>query len=155
MIVQILLKKHKNKLKSCANFSFALNESTDIGDTDKLLIFIGAVTVGFDVVEEFLDMASLSSTTTGQDFCEHVIRVVEKFELNPAKLCGLTADRDLSMTCRTNGFTKKFLDAVVAQDVVISHCIINRENLCTTSLALAEVIENFVQCVNYIRVQGI
>ena len=49
-------------------------------------------------------MANLSSTTTGQDISEHVFRVVEKFKLNPAKLCGLTTDVGLSMTCRTNGF---------------------------------------------------
>ena len=29
--------------------------------------------VGFDVVEDFLDMAILSSTTTGQVICEHVM----------------------------------------------------------------------------------
>ena len=48
------------------------------------VIIISAVTVGFDA-EDFLDMASISSTNTGQDICEHEIRVVEKFELNPVK----------------------------------------------------------------------
>ena len=42
---------------------------------------------------------------------------MEKFELNPAKLCGV-------MTGRINGFTTKFLIAVGAQNVVVSHCII-------------------------------
>ena len=55
----------KERLKSYAAFSLALDESTDINDTAQLFIFIRAVTVGIDVVEEFLDMASLSSTTTG------------------------------------------------------------------------------------------
>ena len=54
------------RLKSCAVlFSLALDESTDISDTALLVIFIRAVSVGFDVLEEFLDMATLSSTTTG------------------------------------------------------------------------------------------
>ena len=75
-------------LKSCAAFSLALDENTDISDTTQHVIFIRAVTVGF-IVGEFLDMVCLSSTTTGQYICEHVIRVVEKFELNPAKLCDL------------------------------------------------------------------
>ena len=96
-------------------------------------------------------MASLSSTITGEDICGHVIRVVEKFELNPAKLCGLTTDGASSMTGRTNGFTKTFLDAVGAQDVVVSHCIIHQENLCTTALAFSEVMKNDVQCADYIR----
>ena len=61
-----------------------------------------ANTVGLDDVEEFLDMANLSSTTIGQDISEHVIRVVEKFELNPDKLCGLTTDGAPYMTGSTN-----------------------------------------------------
>ena len=50
----------KERLKSCEAFSLAL----EISDTAQLVIFIGAVTVDFDIVEEFLDMASVSSTTT-------------------------------------------------------------------------------------------
>ena len=76
----------KARMKSsAAAFSQALDESTDISDTAQLVIFIMAVTVGFDVVEEFLDMTNLSSTTTGQNICENVTRVVEKLELHPAK----------------------------------------------------------------------
>ena len=46
----------KERLQSCAALSLALDENTDINDTAKLVIFIRAVTVGFDTVEEFLDM---------------------------------------------------------------------------------------------------
>ena len=60
----------KERLKSCAAFSMAFDESTDISDTALLVIFIRAVTVGFDVVEESMDMSGLSSTSTGQDICE-------------------------------------------------------------------------------------
>lgn len=90
----------KERLKSCEAFSLALDKSTDISDTDQLVIFIRAVTDGFDIVEEFLDMAS-------QDICEQVLKVVEKFELNPAKLCGVTTDGAPSMTGKTNEFSKK------------------------------------------------
>ena len=145
----------KEKLKSCEAFSLALDESTDISDTAQLVIFIRAVTAAFDIVEEFLDMASLSSTTTGQDICEHVLRVVERFELNPAKLCGVTTDGTPSMTGRINGFTKTFLNAVGAQDVVVSHCIIHQENLCTNVLDFPEVIRNVIRCVNHIRARGL
>ena len=70
-------------------------------------------------------MATLSSTTTGQDICENVTRVLEAFELNPAKLCRLTTDGAPSMTDRPNGFTQKIMDAIGAQDVVVIHCIIH------------------------------
>ena len=93
----------KERLRLCVAFSLDLDESTDISDTALLVIFIRAVTVGFDVVEEFLNMASLSSTTTGQNNCQCVIRVVERFKLNPAILCGLIADGGPSITGRTNG----------------------------------------------------
>ena len=131
----------KERLKSCAAFSLALEESTDISDTALLVIFIRAVTGGFDVVEELLDMASISSTTMGQDICEHLIRVVKKFELNPAKVCGLTTYGAPSMTGRPNGFTMTFLDAVGAQDVVVSHCTNHHENLCSKGLALAGIVK--------------
>nr|XP_039250069.1 general transcription factor II-I repeat domain-containing protein 2-like [Styela clava] len=106
----------KERLKSCEAFSLALDEGTDISDTAQLVIFIRAVTAGFDIVEEFLDMASLYSTTTGQDICEQALKVLKTFELNTAKLCGVTTDGAPSMTGRTNGFTKKFLNALKRLD---------------------------------------
>ena len=50
---------------------------------------------------------------------------------------------------------KIFMDAVGAQDVVVSHCIIHQENLCPNVLAFVEVMRNVVQCVYYIRAQGL
>ena len=119
----------KERLKLCVDFSQALDVNTDISDTAKIVMFIRAVTVGLDVVEEFLDMANLSSTATGQDISEHVITVVKKFKLNPAKLCGPTTDGAPSMTGWTNGFTEKCMDAVGAQDVALNHCIIHQEHM--------------------------
>ena len=43
-------------------------------------------------------MTSLSSSTAGQDICEQVLKAVEKFELNPAKLYHVTTDGAPSMT---------------------------------------------------------
>ena len=76
----------KDRLKSCEAFSLALDESTDTNEAAQLVIFIRAVTADFDIIEEFLDMASLSCTTTRQYICKQVLKVVKKFELNPAKL---------------------------------------------------------------------
>ena len=76
--------------------------------------------------------------------------VVEKFELNPAKLCGPTTNDSTSITGRTNRFTQKLMDAIGAQDVVVRHSIIHQENLCTKVLAFAEVMKDIVQCVNYV-----
>ena len=100
-------------------------------------------------------MSSLSSTTTGEEICEHVIRVVENNELNPVKLSGLTTAGAPSMTGRTDGLTKKSLDAVGAQDVVVNHCIIHQDKLCTNVVAFVEAMRNVVQCANYIRARGL
>ena len=100
-------------------------------------------------------MASLSSTTTEQDICKQVLKVVKKFELNPAILCCVTTDGAPSMTSKTNEFITNFLNAVGAQNVVISYCIINQENLCTKILDFADVMANVVKCVNYVRVRGL
>ena len=54
------------------------------------------------------------------------------------------------MTGRTDGFTQKILDAVGAQDIVVSRCVIHEEYLSTNVLALAEIMKFFVKCVNYI-----
>ena len=139
----------KEILKLCEAFSLALDENTDISDTAQLVIFIRAITVGFDIVEGFLVLVSFSYTTTKKDICEQVLKVVEKFELIPAKLCGVTIDGALLMTGRTNVFTKNFLNAVGPQNVVVSHCIIQQKNLCTKVPDFAELMGN-VQCVNYI-----
>ena len=80
---------------------------------------------------------------------------MEKFELNTAKLCGVTTDGAPSVTGKTNGFTKIFLNAVEAQDVILSHYIVHQENLCTKVLSFAEIMINIVQCVNYIRARGL
>ena len=82
------------------------------------------------------------------------LKLVGKFELNPAQLCGVTTDGAPSMTGRTNGFTKKFLNAVGAEDVVVSQCIFHQENLCTKIVGFAEVMGNVGQCANYIRARG-
>ena len=136
-------------------FSMALDEITGVSDTAQLDIFNRAVTAGFDIVEEFSDMGSLSSNTTGQDICEQALKFVKMFELNTAKLCGVTTDGASSMTGRKNGFTKKFLNAIEARDVVVSHCIIHKENLCTKVVSFAEIMRNAVRCVNYIQARGL
>ena len=65
MIFQVISKILYKSLKLCEAFNLALDESTDISDTVELAICIRIVTVGLDVVKKYLDMASLSSTTTG------------------------------------------------------------------------------------------
>uniref|UniRef100_H2Z350 SPIN-DOC-like zinc-finger domain-containing protein n=1 Tax=Ciona savignyi TaxID=51511 RepID=H2Z350_CIOSA len=84
----------KDRISKCSAFSIALDESTDVSDTAQLVVFIRGVTDNFEVNEEFLDMASSSmhSTTTGQNICEEVTKLMNKFEIDSSKLVGITTD---------------------------------------------------------------
>ena len=73
-----------------------------------------------------------------------MLKVVENFKLNPSKLCGVATHGISSMTDRTNGFSKNFLNAVGAKNVVVSHCITHQENLCIKVLDFAEAAGNVV-----------
>ncbi|XP_029652575.1 general transcription factor II-I repeat domain-containing protein 2A-like [Octopus sinensis] len=100
-------------------------------------------------------MASMSSTTIGQAISDQILKLMEKSQLDPSKLCGLTIDGEPSMTGGTNGFTKKFLDTIGSQEIVVNHCIIQQERLCTKVLDFTGVMTSVVQCVNYIRARGL
>uniref|UniRef100_H2ZD91 Uncharacterized protein n=1 Tax=Ciona savignyi TaxID=51511 RepID=H2ZD91_CIOSA len=145
----------KDRISKCSAFSIALDESTDVSDTAQLVVFIRGVTDNFEVTEEFLDMASMHSTTTGQNICEEVTKLMNKFEIDSSKLVGITTDGAPSMVGKNNGFVKRFLDVIQTENVLVSHCIIHQENLCSKVLGFGEVMKNVVSCVNYIRSRGL
>ena len=145
----------KNRISKCSAFSIALDESTDLSDTAQLVVFIRGVTDNFEVTEEFLDMASMQSTTTGQNICEEVTKLMNKFEIDSSKLVGITTDGAPSMVGKNNGFVKRFLDVIQTKNVLVSHCIIHQESLCSKVLGLGEVMKNVVSCFNYIRSRGL
>ena len=91
----------------------------------QLVVFIRGVTDNFEVIEEFLDMASMKATTTGQNICEEVIKMMKKFEIDTSKLVGITTDGAPSMVGKNNGFAKRFLDFIQGEDVLVNHCIIH------------------------------
>ena len=68
----------KDRISKCSALSIALDESTDLSDTAQLVVFIRGVTDNFEVIEEFLDIASMKATTTGQNICEVVIKMMKK-----------------------------------------------------------------------------
>ena len=132
-------------------YSLAVDESTD---TAQLVVFIRGVNDEFQI-KEFLDLASMKSTTTGEDLTQEVLKMTKKYQLDPKKLLGLTTDGAPAMVGKHKGFCKTFLEAFGAQKVVLNHCIIHQENLCNKVLDGIVIMKEVVYCVNYIRSRGL
>ena len=47
------------------------------------------------------------------------------------------------------------MDVIQTENVLVSHCIIHQESLCSKVLGFGEVMKNVVSCVNYIRSRGL
>ena len=132
-----------------------MNESTDINDTAQLAVFIRGVTDDFEVKEELLDLSSMKSTTTGEDITKEVLKVSEKFRLDPKKLSGPTTDGAPAMVEKHKKFCKNFLKTFGSQEAALNHCIIHQENLCSKVLDYIDIMKEVVPCINYIRTRGL
>ena len=143
------------RIRKFSHYSLAIDESVDISDPAQLVVSVQGVTEDFEVDEELLDMASMESTTTGENIAQEVLKIVQKFRLDPKKMSGLTTDGAPAMVRKHNGFTKKFLEAFEAQSVVVNHCIIHLANLCNKAPNAINITKEVVRCINYIRFQGL
>ena len=127
----------KKRISKCSAFSIALDKSTDLSDTSQLVGFIRRVSNNFEAIKKFLDMASMESTTTGQNICEALIKLMKNLE----KLVGITTNGAPSMVGKNNKFFKRFLNVIQSEDVLISHCIIHQENLFSKVLDFGKVMK--------------
>ena len=91
-------------------------------------------------------MCSMKGTTTGQHIVDEIKKVFEKFKIDPKKPCGITTDGAAAMTGKIKGFTKLFMDelGVKKSDIVVNHCIIHQENLCSKVLRFNDIMRKVV-----------
>ena len=72
----------KNQLNSAIQkyvpVSLALDESTHIGSTAQLLVFIRGVREDFQISDELFAMVSLKDRTRGSDLCDAVSDAIDK-----------------------------------------------------------------------------
>ena len=97
----------RNQLRDSADkfvvFSLALNESTDIGDTAQLLIFLRGVTDDSRIFEELLALVSLKNCTRGCDSFNTVCGIIDENGLRWSSLVALTAEGAISMAEANSG----------------------------------------------------
>jgi len=67
------------RIRKFSPYNLAIDESVDISNTAQLVVFVRRVAEDFEVDEKLLDMASMKSTTTGENIAQEVLKVVEKF----------------------------------------------------------------------------
>jgi len=94
----------KAKSSTFESFSIACDESTDIGGTAQLAVFLCACDSDFNIFEEFLELIPMRGTTTGQDIFNCVFELLQKYNLPLPKLNSVATDGAPSMTGKNNGF---------------------------------------------------
>ena len=84
-----LLENLLNTANQFKCFSIALDESTNIGDTSQLRIFIREIDEHFCTTKELLSMKSLKDTATMLDIFDRVEHSLGKSKLCPNKLVNI------------------------------------------------------------------
>lgn len=121
-------------MSRCVTFNLALDKSTDVSDTAQLVVFIRGVMDNFEIIKEFLVVASMSLTTTCQNISNEMIRLME-VSAEFFKIVWIHNWWGSINDWQNEWFTKRFLDALASHDVV-NHCIINQVNLCVKGTGL-------------------
>ena len=141
-----------NDIEKYVSVSLALDESTDIGSTAQLLIFIRGVTENFQISEELFSMVSLKDRTRGLDRCDAVFDAIDKSNLQWSQLVGVTTDGTPSMTGKESGLVTLLKSKAAdnsKSDLIHYHCIVHQEALVTRVLNINDVIKIVLKCVNF------
>ena len=88
-------------------FSLALDESTDIDDTARLLIFVRGILENFEITKKLQSMESMKDATTGEDIFKCVENAFRTMELPRQKMVSVTTDGYSSLTGKNVGLLKR------------------------------------------------
>lgn len=94
---------YAHSIEESVYFSLCLDESTDITDTNQLIIFIRTITSDFITNEELLALHPMHETTKGSDIYKGVIEEVKKYTTFKKCSCIVT-DGAPAMIGIDNGF---------------------------------------------------
>lgn len=139
----------KKIIYDCKYFSIAIDDSADITNIEKMMIFIKTIDDRFQINEGLLECASLYGTTKGTDIFGKLKSSFEKHSLTFAKLSALCTDGAPSMTSSKVGVVGQFkkIDANIKN----IHCAIHQFTLCTKKIGLKETLQTLTKIANKIK----
>jgi hypothetical protein len=114
------------------------------------------VDINFNIRKELAALCSMKGSTTGAELYEQITRVIETFNLNLNKLQGITTDAAPAMVGEKNGLTALITEETEkrtgqALHLVLCHCIIHQQSLCSKAIKINHVMNIVVSTVNIIR----
>ena len=87
-----LMEQIASHAKKFLHFSLAMDESTDMCGTSRLLIFIRGVDANLNITQELASLNSMYNTTTGEDLMKEVHETFAQYSLDWNRLKCLTID---------------------------------------------------------------
>ena len=127
-------------------YSLAIDKSRNSIDMTHLLVFVRGI-----VSEELGGMQS--GRSTGKNICSAVIdRVTKKLSSDFKNLVGLCTDGAPAMCGKTKG-PMTLLQEHIGRKIIINHCIIQRQVLCSKVLKFDHVMLVVVYVVKYLRIR--
>lgn len=148
-----LMTQLQMKSKTFKVFSLALNESTDVSDTARSLIFIRGIYRDYNITEELAALESISGTTKGIEIFEKMNCCVENLGLTWKKLCNITTDRAPNIVGRNTGLVGRRLELTNSKMIetpIFLNCIIYQQSLCSKIMNLEYVMNIVTKTVNFI-----
>uniref|UniRef100_A0A3P9MDH9 SPIN-DOC-like zinc-finger domain-containing protein n=1 Tax=Oryzias latipes TaxID=8090 RepID=A0A3P9MDH9_ORYLA len=141
------------KSRDFVAFSLACDESTDISDSARLLVFVRGINADMEITQELAGLETLRGTTKGEDLFAAVSRVLDKYNLSWDKMVGITTDGAPAMIGKKAGLTALISQKVseCGGKVAQYHCILHQEQLCAKTIGLADVVRDVVKIINCIR----
>ena len=140
--------KVKGIVQHCKYYSLALDESTDVCDVNKLLIFIRTIDENFTIHEELLQAVPLHGTAKGSDIYNSLVSVANAYG-GFEKCSSVVTDGAPAMVGRKTGLVGLLKTNGVNCPTL--HCIIHQEVLCTKALQMSDIMSSVMAIVNIIR----
>jgi hypothetical protein len=143
------------KVKTFITFSIALDESTDISSTAQLVIYLRGVDIDLSVTEDFMDMISMTDTTTRADILLAVEEAIDGMGLTWERLTSVTTDGAPAMRGDRRGFVGLLREKLGHSKLPAVHCMVHQEALYSKVAVHGDVMNTVVRTVNYVRSNGL